>query len=81
MHKADIVVGGVYSDGKKGIRRVVDEGPQYKLYGSQETEDCLLYELLSGRRSDGERGKSEAGNPLYHCTRTAFAAWAKERIK
>lgn len=38
MKKSEVKIGGIYSNGKGRIRKVVDIGPQYKLYDEQE---CL----------------------------------------
>lgn len=81
MRKDEIVVGGTYSDGKKGLRKVLAEGPQYQLYPGQVETDCILYEFLGGRTPDITYGTSENGKPLMHCTRTSFASWAKERVE
>ncbi|MGP5894790.1 hypothetical protein ACTXY8_28510 [Pseudomonas aeruginosa] len=43
MKKAEIGKGRFYSDGKIGVREVLDEGPQYKLYEGVEDDDCLRY--------------------------------------
>jgi len=78
MKRSDLRVGATYSDGKKGLRRIVAFGRQYKLYDSQEETDCLLYAVVAGAtRSVGMRGRTAAGEPLYHSTATSFAAWAK----
>jgi hypothetical protein len=80
MKKTDIVVGGTYSDGKKGIRRVLAEGPAYRLYDSQGDTDCLLYEHVAGKAPSYPRGKSPRGLPTLHCTRESFATWARRRL-
>jgi hypothetical protein len=74
MKKSEIVLGGHYSNGKEGrghsVRKVIDEGPQYKLYSAVTDTDCIRYRVIEGR------GKGREGN----MTRAAFAAWAKERV-
>lgn len=79
MKKSEIVVGGVYSDGKKGRRKVTAEGGAYRLYPSQDDGDCVQYEHLAGKTPAYPRGRSRAGNPLLNATRTSFAAWAVKR--
>lgn len=74
MKKSEIVLGGHYSNGKEGrwysVRKVIDEGPQCKLYAEVKDNDCIRYRVIEGR------GKGREGN----MTRAAFAAWAKERV-
>ena len=73
MKKADIDKGRFYSDGKLGVREVLDFGPQYRLYESVHDSDCLRYRCLN---SKAETEVGQASN----CTRTSFAAWAKVEI-
>jgi hypothetical protein len=73
MKKSEIKKGGFYSDGKLGVREVLDEGAQYKLYDAVTDTDCLRYRVLSG----------QAGSPNEqhgNMTRTSFATWAKAEI-
>lgn len=78
MRKTDIVVGGLYTDGKS-VRRVVDEGPWLAPKGVID-KDFVLYEAVSGRKPKFALGWSVDGNPLITCSRAAFARWAKQRI-
>jgi len=73
MKKQDIGVGRFYSDGKGGLREVIAEGPEYKLYESVADGDCLRYKsyVSSGGIPAGTENNS---------TRTSFAAWAKFEI-
>lgn len=73
MKKVEIGKGRFYSDGKIGVREVLDEGPQYKFYEGVEDTDCLRYRCLSAKASTdiGQEANS---------TRTSFAAWAKQAI-
>lgn len=73
MKKSQIGKGRFYSDGKVGIREVLDEGPQYKLYDGVEDKDCLRYRCLSAKSA------SDVGQE-QNSTRTSFAAWAKLEI-
>lgn len=72
MKKSDIQIGKTYSNGRGRIRKVIDFGPQYKLYGGQESEDCLLYEIVS----DGSKNNRLVGK-RYPMTLASFASWAK----
>lgn len=80
MKNSELRIGATYSDGKKGVRRIVDRGPQYKLYDAQEESDCLLYAIVKGPRPSLPRGQTEGGEWLMHSTVTSFAAWAKTEI-
>ena len=73
MKKSEIGKGRIYSDGKAGLREVLDVGPQYKLYEAVQDCDCLRYRCL-GAKVATEIGKGA------NSTRTAFAAWAKVEI-
>lgn len=79
MKKSEIVVGGVYSNKKGAVRKVIGMGPEFKLYEGQEDEECLQYELLKGKKYPYSKGTSESGNQINNCTVTAFASWVKER--
>lgn len=70
MKQSDIVINGVYSNGKGRVRRVVDKGPQYK---SQSCSNCnwLQYRVTAGPNLQ------HVGN----MTVARFANWAKERIE
>ncbi|CAI9911999.1 TPA: hypothetical protein L4F62_004126 [Pseudomonas aeruginosa] len=73
MKKAEIGKGRYYSDGKIGLREVLDEGPQYKLYDGVEDDDCLRYRCLNAKAATDIGQESSS-------TRTSFAAWAKAEI-
>lgn len=74
MKKSEIGTGRFYSDGKQGVREVIDAGPQYKLYAEVQDDDCLRYRILNAKAQVNESDRE--GNS----TRTAFAAWAKQEI-
>lgn len=74
MNKSEIVIGGVYSNGKGRIRKVADIG-DYPLYTGQNDRDDVLYEIVN----DGTKANKTAGRKKRQ-TRTSFASWAKERI-
>lgn len=71
MKKSDIVLGGMYSNGKGRTRKVIGMGPLFKLYPSQESINCLRYESVGGPK------REDRGN----MTIESFATWAKERIE
>ena len=75
MKKCEVKIGGIYSNGKGRIRKVVDIGPQYKLYDEQECLENLRYEIVY----DGSKNNRTAGEQ-GNMTVASFAAWAKERI-
>jgi hypothetical protein len=73
--KRDLIIPGKsYTDGKGGVRRVVDIGPQYKLYERQIATDCLRFKVVAKKRGPLILGSE------YNCTRLSFAAWAKEEV-
>ena len=76
MKKSEIVVNGIYSNGKGRLRKVVAEGSEYVLYGSQTETDNLRYEVLN----DGTKKNKTAGEQ-GNITRASFATWAKERVE
>lgn len=76
MKKSEVKIGGIYSNGKGRIRKVVDIGPQYKLYDEQECLENLRYEIVH----DGSKNNCTAGEQ-GNMTVASFAAWAKERIQ
>lgn len=76
MRKSEITLGGVYSNGKGRIRKVVAEGAEYVLYDSQEETDNLRYEIIN----DGSKNNRTAGQQA-NITRSSFASWAKEKVE
>ena len=76
MKKSEIILNGVYGNGKGKIRKVIAEGAEFVLYDCQAETDNLQYEIVNDgtkiNRTAGERG---------NITRTSFASWAKERIE
>lgn len=76
MKRDQLRVGATYSDGKKGLRRIIAFGPEYTLYSSQTEHDCLLYAVVKGK-AGRDRGHTEQGEALRHSTAGSFAAWAR----
>lgn len=75
MKKSEIKIGCTYSNGRGRERKVIDIGPQYKLYDGQESADNLRYEVVK----DGSARNRTAGMQ-HNMTLAAFAAWAKEMV-
>lgn len=73
MKKSEIKIGGLYSNDRGRVRKVVDIGPQYILYDGQRNEENLCYEIVQ----DGTNNNRMAGKQC-NMTVIAFAAWAKE---
>lgn len=73
MKKSEIKPGVSYSNGKGKIRKVLDFGPQYKLYNSQFCTENLQYEIVN----DGTK-KNRTKGEKHNMTLVAFASWAKE---
>ena len=76
MKKSEIRIGHTYSNGRGWERRVIDFGPQYKLYDGQESLENLRYEVVK----DGSVRNRTMGAE-HNMTLAAFAAWAKEEIR
>lgn len=74
MRKADIKRCGVYTDGKGNTRQVLDMGPQYTLYPSQQETDNLQYRILTKKK-----GPYTVGD-IRNSTTAAFASWAKSMV-
>lgn len=74
MKKSEIAVGRYYTDNKSGLREVIAEGPQFKLYDGVTDHDCLRYKAHAWKAPLSE------GNSESNSTRTAFAAWAKAEV-
>lgn len=74
MKVKDIVVGGVYSNNKEGrfegVRKVLAEGAEFKLYKGVQDEDNVKYEVVKGKNQGKE----------FCMTRISFAQWAKMRV-
>ena len=75
MKTEEIVLGGVYGDGKGNVREVVAEGAQYQLYRGQNDSDCIRWRSVKR----GARGKVHVGTE-GNMTRNSMAKWARERV-
>lgn len=73
MKKSEIKIGCTYTNGRGRARRVVDFGPQYKLYDGQQSTENLRYEIVR----DGSKSNRTAGQQ-DNMTLAAFASWAKD---
>lgn len=80
MKKSEIAIGKTYTNGKV-LRRVLAEGPQYKMYDQQADRDCISYAKLNGKREPYHKGRTEDGYQILYTTRIAFAAWAKSEVR
>lgn len=79
MKRQDIQLDQVYSDGKLGLRQIIEQGPHLKSYSEQEDDDCVRYRVLHARQ--GETWFSKAGPEREHnSTVTSFASWAKALV-
>lgn len=76
MKKSEIAVGRVYTDNKGGLRQVLAEGPQYKLYEGVNDLDCLRYKALAWKGPLASASENAESNS----TRVSFAAWAKAEV-
>lgn len=47
MKKSEIKIGHIYSNGKGRLRKVIDIGPQYKLYDGQRCDENMRYEVTT----------------------------------
>lgn len=75
MRRDQIVVGRTYWDKKKGLRKVIDIGPDG--HGSE----CVRYALLCGRNNGKPLDHDQWGNPIYGCYTYSFQTWAKEWVE
>ena len=84
MRVGEIVVGGLYSNGKEGksvrFRRVLGEGERYKLYRGQANTDCVGYATFRLGAKDGDLVQVGGVSAEASCTRVSFASWAKARV-
>ncbi|HEX7121548.1 MAG TPA: hypothetical protein VF178_04190 [Gemmatimonadaceae bacterium] len=71
MKRSEIEVGGIYFDGKAGVRRIIGEGGKFRTFSGQTDCDCVEYEVLAARAHRRRRGVS---------TRSSKASWARERV-
>lgn len=76
MKRDTIQVGKVYANGATPplLRKIVGEGPQFRMTDWQEDKDCVSYHAY--RRSKKTGKYHHTGGDLK-CTRASFASWAK----
>lgn len=72
MRKTEIRVGGFYTDGKQGLREVIEEGEHLNTYGATNA-DCVRYRVHTS-------GKIPDVGTESNMTRTGFATWADEEV-
>lgn len=75
MKVKDIEIGGVYSNGKGRVRKVIDRGFRSTFYSMGITKDIVDYEIIN----DGTKKNRTAGN-YSDMTAQAFATWAKVKL-
>lgn len=78
MKKSEIKIGGIYTNGKGRIRRIIDRtnDGKYRLYEGQSDTDCVFYSIVN----DGTKANKLCGTTGV-MTATSFASWAKEAMK
>lgn len=76
MKKSEIKIGHIYSNGKGRLRKVIDIGPQYKLYDGQGCDENMRYEVVK----DGSKKNLTAGTQ-GNMTMASFASWSKEEVE
>lgn len=72
MRKAEIRIGGFYTDGRQGLREVIEEGSHLNTYGAV-NPDCVRYRVHTS-------GKLPDVGTESNMTRTGFATWANEEV-
>lgn len=72
MKKSEIRVGGFYTDGKQGLREVIDEGGHLNTYKAS-NDDCVRYRVHTA-------GKLPDVGTASNMTRAGFSTWAKEEV-
>lgn len=75
MKREMIEVGKTYWDEKKGLRKVIEIGPDG--HGSE----CVRYALLCGRRNGTPLKGDYYGYPIYGCYTHSFQLWAKQIVE
>lgn len=83
MRVEDIEVGGVYHDGKLGLRQVVAEGSDLQLSGvaGGKGQSPVRYKILHAKSGESYLASEETQQTREHnCERTSLAAWAKVRV-
>ena len=76
MKKSEIKIGHIYSNGKGRLRKVIDIGPQYKLYDGHRCDENMRYEVIN----DVSKANRTAGEQ-HNMTLAAFASWCKEEVE
>jgi hypothetical protein len=74
MKKTDIQINKKYTDNKGNVREVIGVGSDFKLYNTQQNDDCVRYRVVA---------KKKGPNMIGDCcnsTRISFANWAKTEV-
>lgn len=61
MKKSEIKIGHIYSNGKGRLRKVIDIGPQYKLYDGQRCDENMRYEGKQGEQNCRRTAQHDPG--------------------
>lgn len=80
VRKQDIVKGGIYWDGKLGVRKILGIGPEYRKYLHRADRDCVQFQILSDSRHGVRTSRFEEAS-IRESARQSFASWAKCRIE
>lgn len=75
MRRELIETGKTYWDRKKGLRKILQIGPDD--WGNE----CVRYALLCGKSNSQPRHHDEVGNPVFGCYTHSFQVWAKEVVE
>lgn len=76
MKKSEIKIGHIYSNGKGRLRKVIDIGPQYKLYDGQRCDENMRIRGHQRRKQGEQNCRRTAQHDL-----AAFASWCKEEVE
>jgi hypothetical protein len=75
MRRGQIEVGKTYSDGKGGLRKILEIGPD------RYESECVTYAKLAGKGNGKASEYDDAGNPIYGCYTHSFQIWAKTIVE
>lgn len=75
MKREAIIIGKIYSDGAKSLRKVIRIEPDG--HGTM----CVIYALLRGKPNGKPLDHDQENNPIFGCYVHSFQRWAKEVLK
>ena len=76
VKKSDNKIGHTRPNGKGRPEKVVDMGPQYKLFDGQGCDENMRYEIVR----DGNKKNRTAGEQ-HNMSLASFASWCKEEVE